>query len=65
VVLRDVRPRGLLVAIDILYKAAVCIFREEGASMFLETMYSTYRDTELHGVITSYEIITFISLFHT
>lgn len=40
VVLRDVRP-----ATDILYTAAVSIFRAEGASTFLETKYSIYLDT--------------------
>jgi predicted alternative tryptophan synthase beta-subunit len=64
VVLRDVRTRNLMVATDVLYKAAVSIFRAEGANTFLETKYSIYLDTESHGVITSQKIITFISLFH-
>ena len=44
-VLRDVRPRSLVVPTDVLYKAAVSIFRAEGASTFLESKYSIYLDT--------------------
>lgn len=41
VVLRDVRPRSLVVATDVLYKAAVSVFKAEGVSTFLETKNST------------------------
>ena len=36
-VLRDVTQRSLVVATDVLDKAAMSIFRAEGASKFLET----------------------------
>jgi hypothetical protein len=59
VVLRDVKAHRLMVVTDVLYKAALSIFRAEGASTFLETKYSIYLDTEAHGVVTSHKIITF------
>jgi hypothetical protein len=59
--LREVRQRSLVVTTDVLYKAAVSIFRA-GASTLLETKYGIYLDTETHGVITSYKIIT---IFHS
>ena len=54
----------MVVATDVLYIAAISVFRAEAASTFRETKYSIYIDTKSHGVITSYKFITFISLFH-
>ena len=59
-----VRPSTLVGAAHVGYAAAVSIFRTERASTFLETKYSIYLETELHGVIISRKIITLISSLH-